>query len=445
MGRFIMLLPYPVMSGWASGIGCTIILLQLAPLAGLPTVTHPMTALGELPVYAESFRGDALMLGLATVAVIAATPRSWSRRFPPALIVLLAGSLLAAVALPGVPTLGAIADGLPDWQLPRWDAADANNMLFSALSIALLGSIDSLLASLAADNAIHTLHDSDRELIGQGLGNVLAGFAGGIAGSGATVRTMANVDAGGRTWRSAVICALAMLAVVLLLGPLLAYIPGAILAGILIVIALDIIDWRYLRRIRTAPRPEVILMFTVMALTIVLNLIFAAAIGFVLASLMFVHRMANLELAGIHTVDNPAGEPGLAPGEAALLAELAGRTMLIRFAGPLSFGAANRMHRRMSGYQDYDCVILDLSDVPEIDSSAALALENIILNARRKDHAVVLAGLTTPVARTFARLGTLDLIREVIRCRTRREALEYAVSLFGARDHETGSSDQQPG
>ena len=215
-------------------------------------------------------------------------------------------------------------------------------MFVSALSIALLGSIDSVLASMAADHATNTFHDSERELIGQGIGNLLAGFAGGIAGAGATLRTMTNVSAGGKTRWSAVICGSAMLLLVLAFGSFFSAIPDAVVAGILIKIALDTIDWRYLKRVRTAPRSGVVLMFTVMVLTIVFNLIFAAAVGFVLASLMFVKRMADLQLESVHAVDNPSGEPGLAPEESAMIERLKDRAILIRFSGPISFGAATK-------------------------------------------------------------------------------------------------------
>ena len=221
-----------------------------------------------------------------------------------------------------------------------------------------------------------------------------------------------------------------MLLLVLAFGSFFSAIPEAVVAGILIKIALDTIDWRYLKRLRTAPRSGVVLMFTVMVLTIVFNLIFAAAVGFVLASLMFVKRMADLQLDSVHAVDNPSGEPGLAPGESAMIERLKDRAILIRFSGPISFGAANRLHRRISGYQNYDCVLLDLTDVPEVDSSATLALENIIINSRKRDHIVILVGLKTPVARTFARLGILDLIREIERYPSRAEALQYAIELL---------------
>ena len=435
MGRYITLLPYPVMSGWASGIGCTIILMSLAPLVGLPTQMHPTTALLQIPEYLGTLRGDTLLLGLGALAITLLSPTMLARRFPPSLLALAIGTLAGVFWLQDAPTLNSVGNGLPNWQIPAFTVADASTMFVSALSIALLGSIDSVLASMAADHATNTFHDSERELIGQGIGNLLAGFAGGIAGAGATLRTMTNVSAGGKTRWSAVICGSAMLLLVLAFGSFFSAIPDAVVAGILIKIALDTIDWRYLKRVRTAPRSGVVLMFTVMVLTIVFNLIFAAAVGFVLASLMFVKRMADLQLESVHAVDNPSGEPGLAPEESAMIERLKDRAILIRFSGPISFGAANRLHRRISGYQNYDCVLLDLTDVPEVDSSATLALENIIINSRKRDHIVILVGLKTPVARTFARLGILDLIREIERYPSRAEALQYAIELLGL-DHD---------
>jgi SulP family sulfate permease len=323
---------------------------------------------------------------------------------------------------------------LPDVVWPHGSLADLGDMLFAGLMIALLGSIDSLLASLAADTKTNTWHNSERELIGQGIGNLVDGFFGGIPGAGTQVRTMTNIRNGGRTRLSGVIHSLALVVMVVALYATLPLIPMAALAGVLIRIALTIIDWRYLRLVRTAPRSGVALMFAVLVLTISVNLLVAVAVGTVLASLIFVKRMADLQLEGVRTLDNTAGESSLSPAEAELMERLEGRVLLVQLSGPMSFGAATGLHRRMRGYQDYDVLILDLTDVPSIDSSATLALEQIILTSSAGGHTVELVGIRMPVARVFARLGVLDLIRDCDRHATRLDALNAALETLGLAD-----------
>jgi len=439
LGKYSYLLPYPVISGWASGIGTVIIIMQLAPLMGHEPLTHPSLALLHLSRDWSSLNSDALAVGLLSLFAALAAPTRYRNLVPPHLLALLVGTVTGALLFSDAPTLGPITSAMPDVQMPQLSQKDMNTMLFAALSIAMLGSIDSLLASMAADAKTHTYHNSDRELVGQGMGNLLAGLMGGVPGAGATVRTMTNIQWGGRTRLSGIVCSSGLLLVLVTLTPLLSRIPVAALSGILIKVALDIIDWRYLKRIRTAPRTGLTLMFTVMGLTVVFNLVLAVAVGVVAASLLFVKRNADFELEGVTTIDSASEEPSLSEEEASAMERLGGKAMIIRLSGPLSFGAANRLHRRLAGYENYDILLLDLSKVPSIDSSATLALENIINNAREDQHTVIVAGLNTSVARTFASLGVLDMIRDVERYPTRLEALRYAVSLLEKEDNQDHS------
>lgn len=198
IGRYINLMPYPVISGFMTGIGCILIILELAPLIGHTAPQGVVAGLSALLGDIVTPNWKATGVGLASLAICLWTPKSIARALPPPLIALVAGST-AAYLLGGVPVLGAVPSGLPDFQLPQVDFAQLNYVLISAAVLAALGSIDSLLTSLVADNVTRSFHDSDKELVGQGLGNLVAGFAGGLPGAGATVRTLANVKAGGRT------------------------------------------------------------------------------------------------------------------------------------------------------------------------------------------------------------------------------------------------------
>lgn len=437
LGRYVNLMPYPVISGWMSGIGTVIILLQLGPALGFEATTSPREALLGLPTHLAGLDARAGVITVICLGLCFLRPGKATLFLPPALLALAAGILLGRL-LPGVATLPEPGSLLPSLQWPEWAVPDLRDMLFAGVTIALLGAIDSLLASLAADTATNTLHNSDRELVGQGLGNLAAGLVGGIPGAGATLRTMTNVRNGGRTPLSGVIHSAMLVLMVAGLGFAIPLIPTAALAAVLIRIAIAIIDWRYLSRARTAPRTGLALMFTVLALTVAVNLLVAVAVGIVMASLVLVKRMADLQLKSVRTIDNPAGETSLPPGEAALMRRMAGRVLLVQLSGPMSFGAASGLHARLSGYQDYDVIILDLTAVPYLDSSAAMALETIIVNARSEDHVVEMVGLSLPVVRVLARLGVLRLVREVERHADRLSALRHAATRLGLDPDETG-------
>ncbi|HUO82203.1 MAG TPA: SulP family inorganic anion transporter [Gammaproteobacteria bacterium] len=433
LGRYINLMPYPVISGFMSGIGCILIIMQVDQLLGHPSPSDTISALRVLPAYLREPNADAIAAGLLTLAICVLTPRRVARIVPSHLLALVAGTVSVLVVLDAAPVLGPIPSGLPALQVPTFDTATLQHMLISALVLGLLGSIDSLLTSLVADNATRTFHDSDQELVGQGIGNIAAGLLGGIPGAGATVRTLTNIRAGGRTALSGIVHALVLLGIVLGLGWLAAYIPYAVLAGILIKVGFDVIDWSYLRRIFHAPKGGVMLMAVVLLLTVFVDVITAVATGMVIASLLFVKEMADLQLASIRTVVEPADHELLTIEEATEFAACKGRAMLVHLAGPMSFGAANGMTRRLAGATAHDVLILDLLDVPMMDSSAALAIESIVQRAQQRGQAVILVGLGTAVARMFAKLGILRLIKDTERLRTRRDALREAARVIRER------------
>jgi len=438
-GGYISLVPYTVVSGFMSGIGCIIIILQVAPLLGEPTPGGGTVAvLMAMPDILANIHADALAVGLGSLAIMYLAPKRLTRIVPGALIALVAGTLVVWLVLPGVPVLGDIPTGFPEPQLPTFSVAALPGMVGSALILALLGSIDSLLTSLVADNMTRTQHQSDRELIGQGIGNMFAGLFGAIPGAGATMRTVVNVRAGGATPISGVLHALALAAIVLGLGPLAGQIPHAVLAGILFRVGIDIIDWAFIRRAPRAPRTAVAIMLTVLGLTVFVDLIVAVATGIVAASLVFVKRMADLELANIKDAEgqarDPSGDFGMTPDERALLGVHAGDILLYRFSGPLSFGAAKGMTRRVVVQASYKVLVLDLTAVTYADTSSALAVEDIINRAHDLGLAVIVVGLGDAVRDIFARLGILRSVLAERQCGSLMEALSLAVRLSAGAD-----------
>jgi len=433
LGRYISLVPFPVISGFMSGIGCIIIILQLAPLIGHPTPGGgTLAALAGLPELIGSAKLDATVVGLLALGIVYLTPARIGRFVPTPLIALSVGTVLVLAVFPGVPVLGEIPTGLPEPHLPTFTLEAVPAIVQSALVLALLGSIDSLLTSLIADNVTQSHHDSDRELIGQGIGNAIAGAFGAIPGAGATMRTVVNVRSGGRTPISGMLHALVLLAIVLGLGGLAQHIPHAVLAGILIKVGIDIIDWSYLRRLRHAPRAGVFFMLVVLVLTVFVDLITAVAVGIVMASLLFVKRMSDLQLANIKAITGAMDEPSLSDDEKAALDAGGGRVVLYHLSGPFSFGAAKGMARRLAASDDYDALVLDLSEVSFLDSSASLALEDVIKQAQGHNKQVYLVGIRPDVAKTLKRLGVLQLLPDDHHHVSRLDALKQAAVKLGA-------------
>ena len=436
LGQYIRLVPYPVISGFMSGIGCIIVLIQLGPLVGhVGEGGNPMAALANLPGQLATISWPALALGVATLAIVYLMPPRFNRILPSPLVPLLACTLLGTAVLTGSPVIGEIPTGLPTLHWPTLELAALPAMLKSALTLAALGAIDSLLTSLVADNITSTHHDSNRELFGQGIGNMAAGIMGGIPGAGATMRTVINVRAGGRTPLSGMIHAIVLLAIVLGLGGLAEYIPHAVLAGILLKVGTDIIDWNYLRHIRHASKGEIFLLLTVLLLTVFVDLITAVAVGVVMASLQFVERMSDEQQQNIIGIRGGSGNDALvadlAPQEQRLLDACGERVVVFPLSGPMSFGAVHWLSRSLGVADSYRAMVLDLTEVSFLDSSAAVAIDEIVNRVRQTGGEMILVGLRPRVGRVLNRLGVLRKIGPNHRFRSMSSALERARRLLG--------------
>jgi len=432
IGRYINLMPYPVISGFMTGIGGILIIMQLDPLMGFPSPSNVLNALTVLPDYLSHPNWGAVCIGVAALFLCLRTPPVIGRIVPPPLLALIVGSL-AALFLFDVPVLGEIPSALPMIIVPSIDAALLKDMVATAMVLAALGSIDSLLTSLVADNATGRFHDSDKELVGQGLGNLVAGLMGGIPGAGATIRTLTNIQAGGRTALSGVTHALLLLLIVACLGPVVAFVPHAALAGVLIKVGIDVIDWQFLKRAHRAPRIDLFLMIVVFILTVFVDVITAVGIGIVLASLAFVKQAADVQMKSIRSISEPDSEVLFSEEEAALFRQVQTSVQFVHLSGLMSFGAANEMARRFAALGGYEVLILDLLDVPGIDGSAGLELEELIQRAISSGHEVVIIGVRYPVAKVLTQLGSLELVKESQRFGSRREGLEAALRIIEAR------------
>jgi SulP family sulfate permease len=427
LGQYIRLVPYPVVSGFMSGIGCIIIALQLSRLFGHePDGGGTIPALTAIPGAVLDPNLAALAIGLVTLGVVFMWPKRLGKILPAPLAALLIGTVLS-LFLSGAPILGDIPTGFPAFVMPGFSAETIGIVLEAAVLLAVLGAIDSLLTSLVADNMTRTRHDSDRELIGQGIGNTFAGLFGAIPGAGATMRTVVNIRTGGLTKISGMLHAVLLLLVVISLAPLAALIPHAVLAGILIKVGYDIIDVGYLKRAHKGPRLDLALMGLVLLLTVFVDLITAVAAGVVLAALAFVKQLADEQLKQFSGISD--GKDTSTAEEKALLDKAKGQVTVFEFVGPLSFGAAadvgHQVRERVKNRSG--AIVLDFARVPFVDVSAARAVETIICDAKAAGKTVYETGMNDTVRSTLSGLDAIHCLPVDTRYENRIDAVRAAV------------------
>ncbi|MEO1004168.1 MAG: SulP family inorganic anion transporter [Cyanobacteria bacterium J06638_7] len=425
LGQYITLMPYSVISGFMSGIGTIIVVLQVPALLGLNLRGSVPAILTALPGALGQMSGWALTLGGACFALVRLYPRRWGLLLPAPLVALVALTLLSLL-LPAdaLPRLGAIPQGLPSLHWPRLALGELRLLGGYALTLGVLGSIDSLLTSLVADNITRSQHNSDRELIGQGIGNMATALLGGLPGAGATMRTVTNVQAGGRTPLSGMIHSLVLLLLTLGAGGLASPIPLAVLAGILLHVGIEIIDWAFIARAPRLSWRAAALMWLVLLLTVFWDLVTAVVIGVFVANVLTIRGQAEAlarssrQLRGGST---PSGT--LSPREQRLLDRGGQDVLLLSFAGPLSFGSSRYLTQLLSGCHAYGTLILDFANVTHLGVTASLAIEAICQDAARQQRRVWIAASDPLQVARLHRLG-LDANPAVGLVPSRLEALE---------------------
>ena len=432
LGKYITLMPYTVISGFMSGIGAIIILIEIPPLLGYESSGSVINSLRNLPNFLANPNPAAAGLGILTLVIVFGAPARLNRVLPSPLLALIVGTLISVYLLPDtdIIRIGDIPTGLPTLHWPAFELDQIKDMVVYGLMLATLGSIDSLLTSLVADNITRTQHDSDRELIGQGIGNLISGLFGGLPGAGATMRTVINVRAGGKTPLSGIIHALILLVIVLGAGKLTESIPHAILAGILIKVGIDIIDWSFLKRAHRISMKATGIMYGVLFLTVFVDLITAVAFGVFVANLLTVKKLTDWQAGEIKATTTPNDEMRLSHEEKQLLLQAHGRILLFSLGGPMSFGAAKSISRRMAIVEKYDVLILDFSDVPILGVTASLAIETMVKDAREKRREVFIVGASGEVQKRLQRLEILENLPLQNRVTNRLNALQQAVNLI---------------
>ena len=414
IGKYVRYIPYPVLSGFMSGIGVIIILQQIYPLLGQSGSGSMLSLLMGLPEACTHISLTALLLGLGTVLIIYLFPLL-TKKVPSTLVALLVMTVISLfINMDGVPVIGKIPSGIP---MPFFANSkvslaglDWGSILMAAivpgLTLAGLGSIDTLLTSVVADNITKTKHDSNRELIGQGIGNAIAGLFCGLPGAGATMRTVVNVKSGGRTQLSGMVHALLLLAILLGLGGLVQYVPLSVLAGILITVGWGIIDFRGFRDLLKIPRADAVVLLVVFFVTVFVDLLTAVGIGMVIACVLFMKRASDLVEGGYSSAvmtdsDLRRGLP--APpqpnfdkslpweDEGGITDEMRQHIYIQRLNGPIFFGSITKFKEVMTDVPPTaKIVIIRMRLVSFMDQSGLYAMEEAVKDLQARGVTVLM-------------------------------------------------------
>ena len=412
IGRFVVYTPYSVISGFMSGIGIIIILLQTLPFLGISGASGPPASV--VLAWPEALRNidfNAFSIAAATLLVGIFWPKRFRNYLPPTLAALIIGTLLSFLWLRGVPVIGEVPTGLPQLRFPDFSLSILARGIEPALIIGFLGAIDSLLSALIGDAMTRTRHEPNRVLIGQGLGNIFAGFIGGLPGAGSTTRTVVNIRAGGSTRVSGALYAVIMLGIVLGLGRFVEAIPHAVLAGILIRVGWGIIDWRFITRIHRVQREHLVVMVVTLGLTVFLDLVTAVAIGLIAAGMTSARVLERLELDSVVSV--PLLDQSFFSGkkEASEVEDFSARVGLVALRGRFSVASSTKLIATISkDIGEHEVVIFDFTDTVYMDDSAALVVERLIDAAIDQKTECIVMGLSGLPAVT---LGALNVLKRV--------------------------------
>lgn len=456
LGKYVKYIPYPVVSGFMSGIGVIIVVTQIFPFFGVSAPEGgPMgtlRAVHEIPEIVNIFSVGAAVV---TIGLIYLVPR-FTKAVPSTLVALILVSLVAFFALPAGDVLrlnseGPIPTGLPRLHLGFFSIfTDINHLVVIfeyAVTLAFLGAIDSLLTSVVADNITKTKHDSDQELIGQGIGNMGAAIIGGLPGAGATMRTVINVYTGGKTKISGIIAGLFLLVVLLGVGALVGHVPNAVLAGILITVGIGIIDYRGLRHIRSVPRSDVFVMIAVLFLTVFVDLLVAVGAGMVLSALLFMKKISDVVDHSTQSAplkdfarEVPWGDEGT------IIDEVGDRVYIKHLDGPLFFGFASRFQDMIKALPKIKTVVIRMDRVPYVDQSGLYAMEEAVQELQGQGILVVFTGLHGQPLDMFKRINLIPgLVSEEYLFESFGECLNWLKPFIQSEGLEQLAVDQVHG
>ncbi|WP_340480857.1 SulP family inorganic anion transporter [Vibrio anguillarum] len=431
LGKYITLMPYSVISGFMSGIGVILIILQLSPLLGQAAPAGGvMGTLTALPEIISQMKFSELFLGLLTLGILFFLPAQYRKQVPVQLVALVGVTLVSVLLFDSdeIRRIGVIPAGLPSFVIPTFNAEMFTTMVIDALVLGTLGCIDTLLTAVIGDSLTRKEHDSDKELRGQGLANMIAGLLGALPGAGATMGTVTNIQVGACSPLSGVVRALVLALVVLVAGGLTEPIPMAVLAGIAVYVGFNILDWSFIQRAHKVSVQGMAIMYGVMLLTVFVDLIVAVGLGVFISNILIIERLSREQARQVKAIsDADENDVPLTDSERALLDQANGKVLFFYLSGPMIFSVSKAIARQHNHISDYEAMILDLTDVPMIDVTVGLALENAINDALDAHCAVYLLCPNVHTKQQLEKFHILDLVPTEQTFSFRYEALNAAV------------------
>lgn len=435
LGTMIKFIPYPVTMGFTSGIAVLILSTQLKDFFGLKIDKMPSEFLEKMKTligHAGTFGWQTMALAAASLAMIWLWPKSWARRVPGSVVALVLGTVAVAVVGLQVETIGSrfgeIPQGLPSATVPALSWENIQHLFQPSLTIALLAAIESLLCAVVADGMIDDRHDSNQELMAQGLANIVSPLFGGIAATGAIARTATNVKTGARTPVAGIIHALTLLAIILVAAPLAKFIPLAVLSAVLVTVAVRMGEWHNFARLPKWPRSDSLVFLSVFGLTVLIDLTVAVEIGMVLAAVLFIKRVS--ETSQITAVDESSDTEG--SHHSLVGKEIPPGVMVYRMFGAFFFGATDKLESALKQLkQEPDVLILRMRKVVAMDATGLNALEDLYERLRRKHKHLVLSAPHTHPLMVMEKAGFLDRIGRENVCPHIDAALDRAREILG--------------
>ncbi|TKF27081.1 SulP family inorganic anion transporter [Vibrio kanaloae] len=441
LGKYVTLMPYSVISGFMSGIGVILIILQLSPLLGHAAPSGGvMGTLSVLPDTLANLKVSELFLGALTLGILFGFPAKYRKYVPAQLVALVVVTLLSVIIFDtaSIRRIGEIPAGLPSLVIPTISPDQFTTMVIDALVLGTLGCIDTLLTAVIGDSLTRKEHDSDKELRGQGIANMLSGLFGALPGAGATMGTVTNIQVGARSPLSGVIRALVLALVVLVAGGLTEPIPMAVLAGIAMYVGFNILDWSFIQRAHKVSYTGMGVMYGVMLLTVFVDLIIAVGLGVFISNILIIERLSREQARQVKAISDGDDEEDipLTDSERQLLDSANGKVLFFYLSGPMIFSVSKAISRQHSSISDYEVMILDLTDVPMIDVTVGLALENAIKDALDAQCEVYLLCPNENTRQQLEKFHVLDLVPESNTYRFRYEALTAATSYVDRDEHQ---------
>lgn len=433
LGKYITLMPYSVISGFMSGIGCILIIIQLAPLIGQPAPAGGVTGtLAHIPDLLFNINWKELLLAVMTLGILFFTPPRLRKMVPPQLYALVIVSIISVIffSYSDIQRIGEIEASLPSLVLPTFSAAQFQTMLLDAMVLGMLGCIDSMLTSVISDNLTRTEHKSDKELIGQGAGNIMSGLFGGLPGAGATMGTVVNVQAGARTALSGIVRVAILFIAVFGAASLIGNIPLAVLAGIAVKVGVDILDWSFIKRAHRVSFHSTMIMYAVLLLTIFVDLIVAVGIGVFIANIITIEKLSASQSKNILAISDMDDKLPLTREQKRLLNLGGGRILFFYLSGAMIFGVSKALARERATIGDHDAIIIDLSDVSMLDDTISLSIENVVKEAKDLNKAVFVVTETLKTTEKLKRIGFEDVLEDDAFTDDRTIALEKAIEAL---------------